>query len=97
MESWSGWAGVALLDGRPEDIPKFMERMKLASLQKRAKAQRRQRELTAQANQLQQTMASADTPAARKVQAAQRRVRHSLPARPPIPRRARPPFMTSPS
>ena len=66
---------MALLDGRPEDIPKFMERMKLASLQKRAKAQRRQRELTAQANQLQQMMASADTPAARKAQAAQRRVR----------------------
>jgi len=66
---------VALLDGKPEDIPKFMERMKLANIQKRAMAQRRQRELMTQAQQLQRQVAAANTPAARRAQAAQQRVR----------------------
>jgi hypothetical protein len=67
-------SGVALLDGKPSDIPKHLERMKLASLQKRALAQRRQRELMAQANQLQAAATAAATPAARRAQALQRRV-----------------------
>ena len=69
--------GVALLDGKPEDIPKFMERMKLANVQKRLAAQRRQRELMAQAQQMQAAAGAVDTPAARRAQALQRRVRRA--------------------